>query len=44
MKSEQALMRSIYYQISLIKNYKVGGPWKATTTNKQFLLVHLLDK
>ena len=24
--------------------YKVGGPWKATVTNKQFLLVHLLDK
>ena len=23
---------------------KVSGPWKATVTNKQFLLVHLLDK
>ena len=24
--------------------YKMGGPWKATVTNKQFLLVGLLDK
>ena len=23
---------------------KVDGPWKAPETNKQFLLVHLLDK
>ena len=24
--------------------YKVGGPWKTTVTNKQFLIVHLLNK
>ena len=23
---------------------EVGGPWKATVMNKQFLLVNLLDK
>ena len=23
---------------------KLGGPWKATVANKQFLVIHLLDK